>query len=75
MIVLSHVPKSRSGWTSHPAIWFGFTDDYRLIVSEKIERSHRYFQDGDTLSLPHDAALAPATEALRWHRKNRVERV
>jgi putative restriction endonuclease len=49
--------------------WFGFTDDYKLIVSGTIERSQRYFQDGDSLNLPQDAALAPAIEALRWHRE------
>ena len=54
---------------------FSISDDYRLILPRKGQTLEDYVRAGDKLKLPQDVRLAPAVEALRWHRRNRLVRV
>ena len=51
--------------------WYTFANDYKLIVSPKLQRAMGYVTAGATLRLPADPNLAPAHEALAWHRLNK----
>jgi putative restriction endonuclease len=52
--------------------WFGITDDYRVIVSPKVTANRRFVENGASVLIPANRSLAPAIEALRWHRENLV---
>ncbi len=50
--------------------WFTATDDYKILVSPRLQNSLTYLTPGVTLLLPAQIQYAPAPEALAWHRKN-----
>ncbi|HLK55172.1 MAG TPA: HNH endonuclease [Chthonomonadaceae bacterium] len=50
--------------------WFALTDDYRLLISSRLQNALPYITTGTPILLPTQTDLAPAAEALAWHRIN-----
>lgn len=51
--------------------WYSITDDYKLVVSQRLQSAMGYIVAGASLHLPASPDLAPAHEALAWHRLNK----
>ena len=54
--------------------WFTASDEYRIIVSPRLENALSYLTAGVLLLIPSQIEYAPAPEALTWHRSNRYKR-
>ena len=51
--------------------WYAIGDDYKLIVSPQLQNGIGYVTAGALLRLPGLPKLAPAQEALAWHRSHK----
>ena len=49
---------------------FGIGDDYQIILSKRVVETVPLVIAVTRISVPGQSELAPAVEALRWHRQN-----
>ena len=50
--------------------WFSATDDYKILISPRLQNALTYITAGVPLLVPAQTEYAPAPDALAWHRKN-----
>lgn len=50
--------------------WFTFSKDHRVVVSPRLQNVALYLEPDSKLYLPDNPQLAPAPQALKWHRDN-----
>jgi putative restriction endonuclease len=56
-------------WGFDRGAW-SLTDEYRVLVSSKLNNGINYIETGKIIILPSDMTYSPDPEALNWHREN-----
>ena len=54
--------------------WFSVSDDYKIVVSPKLNNALTYITSGTPLRLPDAPILYPAPQAFAWHRTNKLQK-